>query len=55
MEGVLALARGVLLSKSLALPAVSKETAEYLCVIIVQVSHAAEAVSSSFFCCNVPV
>eukprot|EP01043_Picozoa_sp_COSAG02_P040477 COSAG02_NODE_3280_length_7026_cov_3.334200_2_plen_225_part_00 len=47
MEGVLALARGVLLSKSLALPAVSKETAEYLCVIIVQVSQPAVVVSFS--------
>ena len=39
MEGLLALARGVLLPKPLALPALSAAIAEYLCVITAQVSH----------------
>jgi hypothetical protein len=39
MEGLLALARGVLLPKPLALPALSASTAEYLCVITAQVSY----------------
>lgn len=38
MEGVLALARGVLLSKPLALPALPDAAAEYLCIIVAQVS-----------------